>query len=261
MTKPTLYRGLWPQNVSKLAKYALRFLDGTWKITVLYEAGEGLRYLAVSGGGEDLIQRINALKTAVREQPGGAFYVNEYRHVLVPVADSSGSGFGSHYYCAGRLEADFEFEFEGLPLTTKPLRPDGSSLAPGDRWVGPRPGIPYVLAAGGGDIYYESPALTDSDPPSVRPSMTRRVQLSKLLGDKSAVLRSARLVANVRGTQGGRFYVNEHGAMFTPVGAGDGNGLDYVYCGQIERATWFPEPPIGEWAELYDSRNPRSSGV
>jgi hypothetical protein len=244
VSTPNLYRGLWPQNVSKLAKYALRFLDGTWKISVLYEAGEGLRYLAVDGEGAGLIQRINAVKTALRDQPGGAFYVNEFRHVLVPVADSSGSGFGSHYYSAGRLGADLTFEFEGAPLSTKPVRPDGSSLVLGDHWPGPRPGIPYVLAAGGGDIYYESPALTDTDPPSVRPSMTRKVQLSRVLGDKSAVSRSVRAVANVRGHQGGRFYVNEHGAMFTPVGASDGNGLDYIYCGQIERAAWFPEPLI-----------------
>lgn len=246
MSAPNLYRGLWPQNVSKLAKYALRFLDGAWKITVLYEAGEGLRYLAVDGEGASLIQRINAVKTALRNQLGGAFYVNEFRHVLVPVADSSGSGFGSHYYSAGRLETDLTFEFEGARLTTKPVRPDGSSLAPGDRWLGPRPGIPYVLAAGGSDIYYESPALTDTEPPSVRLGMTRKVQLSKVLRDKSAVSRPVRLVASVRGHQGGRFYVNEHGAMFTPVGAGDGSGLDYIYCGQIERAAWFPEPRISE---------------
>jgi hypothetical protein len=244
MTKPTLYRGVWPQNVSKLAKYALRFLDGMWKITVLYEVEEGLRYLAVEGGGADLIQRINAVKRALRDQPGGAFYVNEFRHVLVPVADPSGSGFGSLYYCAGRLDADLTFEFEGEPLTTKPVRPDGSPLAPGDRWVGPRPGIPYVLAAGGSDIYYESPALTDTDPPTLRPRMTRKVYLSKVLGDKSAASRCARIVADVRGHAGGRFYVNEHGAMFTPVGANDGIGLDYIYCGQIERGAWFPEPPI-----------------
>lgn len=27
--------------------------------------------------------------------------------------------------------------------------------------------------------------------------------------------------------------------------AGDGNGLDYVYCGQIDRSAWFPEPSVG----------------
>jgi hypothetical protein len=119
-------------------------------------------------------------------------------------------------------------------------------LKPGERWVGPRPGIPYVLAAGGGDIYYETPALTDDDPPKVRTSMTRKVQLSKVLGDKAAVERAVRPIASVRGHQGGRFYVNEHGAMFTPVESGDGNGLDYIYCGDIERSAWFPEPLVAK---------------
>ena len=77
MKKPTLYRGLWPQNVSRLAKYAVRFLDGNWKVTVLYEAGDGLRYLAVEGGDADLASSINSVKIALGEQPGGAFYVNE----------------------------------------------------------------------------------------------------------------------------------------------------------------------------------------
>jgi len=245
MNTSTLYRGVWPQNVSKLAKYSVRFIDGDWKITVLYEAGEGLRYLAVEGGGADLTSRINAVKMALQDQPGGAFYVNEYRHVLVPVKGDASSGAGSHYYYAGRLAGDFRFEFEGKPLTTKPVHPNGKPLKHGERWIGPRPGIPYVLAAGGGDIYYETPALTETDPPAIRPSMTRQVRLSRVLGDKALVARAVQPIADLRGYQGGRFYVNEHGAIFTPVDAGDGNGLDYLYCGKIDPSAWFPEPSVG----------------
>lgn len=244
MNTPNLYRGVWPQNVSKLAKYAIRFVDGDWKASVLYEAGEGLRYLAVEGAGNELIAQVNTLKTAIREQPGGAFYVNEYRHVIVPLSGDPISGTGSHYYFAGRLGTDLNFEFEGEPLTTKPVHRDGTPLKPGEKWVGPRPGIPYVLAAGGGDIYYKMPALTDGDPPAVRPSMTRQVRLSRVLGDRVSVAQTVRPIANIRGYQGGRFYVNEHGAIFTPIEAGDGNGLDYVYCGQITPSAWFPEPNV-----------------
>ena len=129
-------------------------------------------------------------------------------------------------------------------LTSRPVDPDGNPLRPGDPWTGPRPGIPYVLAAGGRDIYFESPALTESDPPSVREGVTRRVQLSKVIRDKSKVSRAIQPVLEQRGHQGGRFYVNEHGAMFTPVGRGDGNGLDYIYCGQIDMDAWFPEPAL-----------------
>lgn len=242
MIMPSLYRGVWPQNVSRLAKYAVRFLDGEWKVTVLYEAGEGLRYLAVEGGGSALANRINEVKVQLRDQPGGTFYINEYRHVIVPVADTSGSGFGSLYYFAGRLDSELSFEFEGRPLSTRPVRVDGSPLSSGERWVGPRPGIPYVLAAGAADVYFESPALTDDDPPRVRSSVTRRVLLSKVLMDKTALGHAVRPIATIRGHLGGRFYVNESGAMFTPVQGGDGDGLDYIYCGVIDRGAWFPEP-------------------
>jgi hypothetical protein len=238
----TFYRGVWPQNVSKLAKYAVRFLEGEWKVTVLYDAGDGLRYLAVEGGAADVASRVNAVKTALQNQPGGAFYVNEFRHIVVPVAAEGTAAAGSHYYMAGRLEPDFRFEFDGQPLTARPFRPDGTALQRGDRWVGPRPGIPYVLAAGAADIYYETPALTDDDPPAVLPMTTRKVQLSKVLGDKPLLRTALTSISAVKGHQGGRFYVNEHGAMFTPVDGGDGNGIDYVYCGQIDRSAWFPEP-------------------
>lgn len=244
MTDPVLYRGVWPQNVSKLAKYVLKFIDGEWKVTVNYYAGEGLTYLAIEGDSADVAEQVNRVKAAVTLQPGGAFYVNEYRHLIVPVAAPATTGFGSVYYHAGRLERDFIFDFEGQPLSGRPEAPDGSPLEPGQRWVGPRPGIPYVLAAGGQDIYFESPALTDDDPPRVRPNVTRHVTLSSVLKNPDLVRKATAPICRYRGYQGGRFYVNEYGAMFTPVTAGDGNGLDYIYCGQIEPAAWFPEPPV-----------------
>jgi hypothetical protein len=238
-----LYRGPWPQNVSKLAKYAVRFVDGEWKVTVLYDAGDGLRYLAVDGGGAAAAKLVNSTKSAVRDQPGGAFYVNEHRHILVPVAAPPDAGVNSLYYFAGKLEADFSFDFEGQRLQTKPVDASGLPLKPGASWIGPRPGIPYVLAAGAQDVYYESPALTDGEPARVRPNMTRRVMLSKVLRDTRAAAETARTVAAIRSHAGGRFYVNEHGAMFTPVSEARG-GIDYVYCGQLAMERWFPEPRV-----------------
>ncbi|MGE4067443.1 MAG: hypothetical protein AB7H88_11760 [Vicinamibacterales bacterium] len=240
---PRLYRGVWPANVSRLAKYAVRFVDGEWQVTVLYDLGEGLTYLAVEGKRGELVQQVNDVKVALAGQPGGAFYVNEYRHVIVPVA-GDGAGPNAHYYYAGRLLDDLRFDFEGRRLETRAVSADGRPLSPGERWVGPRPGIPYVLAAGAGDIYYEMPALTDSEPPEVRPNTTRRVQLTKVVAPSPSVQRNIKSVAALRGHQGGRFYVNEHGAMFTPTSAGDGNGIEYVYAGQLERAGWFAEPQV-----------------
>jgi len=238
-----LYRGPWPNNISRLAKYAVRFTDGEWKVTVLYDAGDGLRYLAVDGGGAAVAKQVNAVKSAVRDQPGGAFYVNEYRHIIVPVAGDFESGPQSVYYFAGRFNGDFNFEFDQALLSTRPIDRQGSALKPGDTWIGPRPGIPYVLAAGGSDVYFETPALTDTDPPEVRERMTRRVMLSKVLRDTRAAAETARKVSAIRSHSGGRFYVNEHGAMFTPVTEA-GAGISYIYCGQLDMAKWFPEPRV-----------------
>jgi hypothetical protein len=240
---PILYRGVWPQNVSKLAKYAVRFVDGAWKATVIYETDRGTVDLACEGDGTELARLVNSVKLAVRDQPGGPFYINEYRHVIVPVRSDS-RGTGSHYYCAGRVSNEVRFEYEGKLITTKPVRDDGSYLKAGDRWIGPRPGIPYVLAAGDRGIYYKGPTLTTDDPPSVRPYSTTTVNLADVITNPRALEKAVRAIREIRGYQGGRFYVNEHGAMFTPVSAVNENGLDYIYCGQVDYDAWFPEPRI-----------------
>ena len=208
--------------------------------------GNGLTYLAVEGDASQLAERVNAVKTAVRGQPGGAFYVNEYRHVIVPVGGNAASGADARYYYAGRLETDLNFEFEGRPLSTRPVHPNGRPLQPGERWIGPRPGIPYVLAAGAADIHYVTQALNPGPEPAVMPGVTQKVQLSKVLRNAEITARAVAPIKAIRGHQGGRFYVNEHQAIFTPVGAGDGNGLEYVYCGQLDMQAWFPEPRVGD---------------
>ncbi|WP_075164973.1 hypothetical protein [Chthonomonas calidirosea] len=58
-------------------------------------------------------------------------------------------------YLAGEYDRPLEFEFEGKKLTGDAVDLEGRRLEPGDEWEGPHPGIPYRLAAGGRDIYYE----------------------------------------------------------------------------------------------------------
>lgn len=246
MIEPVLYRGQWPQNISKTAKYGVRIVDGKWKITVSYDLGEGLMFLAVESGDTDIAERVNNIKKALVGQEGGVFYINEYRHLIVPVPKDG----SSHYYFGGTVDCDFQFDFEGKKLTSKPQNLDGSPLASGDPWVGPRPAIPYVLAAGGKDIYFESPALTNTTPAEVRHGVTRKVQLSKVLKDRSLLASALQPICSVKGQQGGRFYVNEHLAIFTPIDKGDGNGLTYTYCGQVDPNAWFPEPKIESNAEM-----------
>jgi hypothetical protein len=50
----------------------------------------------------------------------------------------------------------------------------------------------------------------------------------------------ARLLSVFKGTNGGRFYVNEFCSAFPPVSGTD--GLEYVYIGQIDLNSWFADP-------------------
>ena len=136
------------------------------------------------------------------------------------------------------------FEFEGKPLTSKPFDSDGKALMPGDHWVGPHPGIPYKLNAGGQDISYKSLEFTDTSPPQIRKGLERTVSLSSIIKDKSTLTKITRPIVDVRGHQGGRFYVNEHKAIFTPVDGGGSDGQHFVYCGQVTLDAWFPEPSL-----------------
>lgn len=237
MCKPKLYRGPWPGNVSKTAKYSVRGASGSDRVTIEYDLGSGLRtVLAVAERAADIVKTVSSVKLAITNPKSdrGTFYINEYHHLVVP--DNRG-----HCYFGGRVDSvEFVFEFEGKELSTKPVNAHGEPLIPGDQWVGPRPGIPYVLKAGGSDVYYETCALTDSDPPQVREGVTRKCLLSKAITDGQGVADTISIVLAQRDRKGGRFYVNEHQAIFTPVSGED--GVNYIYCGQLDLTKWFPEP-------------------
>lgn len=253
---PDLYPGLWPQNVSKTAKYSIGSVQGTWKVRVEVDLGSGLRYIATEDGAADLVGMVNATKTAAGQPPGGVFYLNEYRHVLVPVPNRDATGTGSIYYYAGEWGGELRFAFEGAALTSRPISKDGASLSPGQKWVGPRPGIPYVLAAGGTDIYYDTPALKDGQ---LWAGVTQRVKLSQKIGAQKARL-ATQPVSGLKGHTGGRFYVNEHGAIFAPMTDAE-NAIEYLYCGMIDPVNWFPSPLVSANPKRTPSIEPPQSNA
>ena len=245
MTK--LYRGVWPKNVNKTAKYAVRMVSDNnskeYRVTVQCDIDDELRYLAVdeSKNPEDqkithqLIQAINALKMKLSGQPGGVFYVNEYLHVIVPVKENG----TSNYYYIGKLpRPTFRFQFEGRVLSG-----DARGLKFGESWTGPRPGVPYVLKAGGNDIEFKAPALTDDEVPGIHQNLTRIVKLSKVLKNPAKLARTVEPIRSIIGHAGGRFYVNEYGSIFTPR-MDQETGIDYKYCGKINLENWFPGPRV-----------------
>ena len=173
----------------------------------------------------ELVELVCAVKNTYGKSPYGPFYINEYKQVIVPVGDAA------HYYFAGIYEKPLRFElFDGKTISGEPLDADGKPLRPGDTWVGPHAGIPYVLTAARDDVYYRT---------FPRPDVEKRVKLSATRG-KSAAQQIARLLSAFKGAAGGRFYVNEFGAVFSPIN--EDEGLRYVYFGQIDPESWFPDP-------------------
>ena len=243
MNKISLYRGVWPGNVNRTAKYTIKLDKGEWRVKVQVELATGLFYYAVDkADSAEVIHLVNEVKTQVGTGEGGVFYLNEYGHLIVPVKIGE---VDTHYFLAGKIQnREFKFEYEGEKLTNKPVGKNGKPLNQGDRWTGPRPGIPYVLAAGGNDIRLTLPEITDSDPPTVKRGVQRKVNLSKFIENCSLLDSIIKPILDVKGHSGGRFYVNEHGAIFAPLTSGDGDGVNYFYCGTIDESAWFPEPNI-----------------
>ena len=218
------FTGNCPRNVNKDSKYAVRWLGGEYVVALNYLSDEGEQWLAVTEDHPKLVEMVNAVKTTEGIAPSGPFYINEYRQVIVPVADRS-------YYLAGEYSGELRFEFEGVLLTGEALDRAGRRLMPGDSWIGPHPGIPYVLAAGASDVYY------NSEP---RPRVKKKVSLSAAVGVESA-MDFAHRVRSVKSWSGGRFYVNEWREIFGPIQSSD--SLTYRYIGHLdEDEPWFPKP-------------------
>lgn len=219
-----VFRGNCPANVAKDAKYTVRSGKMGPVVALTYNTGDDERWYMTTENHPELVAKVNAVKTAHGGAPNGSFYINEYSQVIVPVVGSS------DYYIAGTYEKRLRFEFEGRTLSGDPLDLDGNPISPGGQWTGPHPGIPYVLAAGGSDIYY------DCIP---RPNVTKRVKLSKVL-DPSTAAEVAGRIREHKGYNGGRFYVNEFRSIFAPIQ--EGYEWQYIYVGELDLTKWFPMP-------------------
>ena len=131
-------------RVSKDAKYSVTTGN---EIKLEFQESKRVRVLLTTTAHERLAEMVNKVKVDELGQPGGAFYINEYRDVLVP------DGRGGPCFWAGNYEDD-ELEFEEGSLFVTPRAPD--HLEPGEPWPGPHVGIPYVLSAGALEIGYEN---------------------------------------------------------------------------------------------------------
>jgi hypothetical protein len=222
MTMLVEFDGNCTGNVSKDAKYKIKYDDGEWKVGLTYETSDGERWYPVSDKHSELVEMVNSIKKVISKKPGGAFYINEYKQVIVPTAGDKA------YYLAGEYTKPLEFEIEQKILSGDAKDFTGKSLSPGDEWNIPHPGIKYILSASLDDIYYER---------EIRPRVTKRFKLSDY--QKPSTVEKICDLINSEKTSG-RFYINEFGHVFTPLGK---NPIKYIYVGKIENLNeWFPKP-------------------
>jgi len=217
------YPGRSPSNVSRDAKYSVvHSATGAMEIRLVYRISNRERQLLSTDHHPDLVEMVNSVKGQLHGVPGGAFYVNEYRDVLVPDTTA-----GRCLY-AGNYRRDLEFDYNGSVISPRP--PEG--LQPKDPWPGPHVGIKYVLVAGGNDIKYE-----------LKSGRTRlEHRLSDYVGaDYAGEL--ARRISEIKGSDGGRFYINEACEMFAPMNGAEG-GVEYIYLGPLADNAWFDAPDV-----------------
>ncbi|MFI2712092.1 hypothetical protein ACH495_18410 [Micromonospora sp. NPDC018662] len=218
------YPVLSPPNSNKDAKYSIvRGHSGDWEVRLIYRDSNG-EHLRTNNRHKKLVAKVNEIKDLQSQRLGGIFYINEFRHVLVPRT-------GGGYFFAGTHRKLLDFDFEGRTLS--PVAPPG--LTPGDPWPGPHIGIRHVLAAGGDDIYRRVGTSTQG---------TRQELLSSVVGLEAA-RRLAHRLRRVKGYQGGRLYINEAREFFTPVGEG-ARGVSYIYLGALGDEAWFRAPHVGD---------------
>lgn len=210
------YTGVHPSNVSKDAKYSV---TAAGEIKLVYRATDRERWLLSTADHDKLAGMVDAVKMQVNGTRGGVFYINEFGDVLVPDPDMGAPYWAGHY---GEV---IEFTFETTVISS--IAPP--SLKPGDAWLGPHVGIRYVLMAGGNDIKYP---LKDG-------RRETEVRLSDHVG-ASAAARLANRLAQVKGTSGGRIYINERCEFFGPVSTNDYS--KFLYMGNLHEDLWFPAP-------------------
>jgi len=221
----TPYSGLHPSNVNKDAQYSVvTGPSGSMEVRLVYNVGRGERALLTTEHHGELVEMVNCTKVALGGQPGGAFYINEYMHVLVPSTSAAGC------FYAGTYEKPLRFAFDGEIVEAR--APEG--LRPGQPWSGPHVGIKYTLNAGGNDIYFRKTTRWGD----------KQVLLSESCGNPGRARDLASRLAQVKGHGGGGFYINEIGEFFAPVQSA--GSLEYLYLGHLGESAWYPLPEVPE---------------
>ncbi len=221
-----IYEGNCSTSVNKDGKYSIRSDAGKYVVGMEYRTSDDERWYPTSNAHEGLVKMVNQVKNKKNGAPGGSFFINEYRQVIVPAGDPV------VYYLAGEYTEDQVFVFNDHLISGSPHNFNGVRLDPGDDWEGPHQGFRYKLKAGANDISYMK---------TIRPNVQEEVKLSRIVGGEQA-RQLARRIGEIMGQGGGRFYINEFRVFFT--------GSPYKYIGDLKTEDpWFPKPHAANTAD------------
>lgn len=217
------FEGNTNTSVVKQGKYRVVHARDGFAVEVIVETVDGIRSFPTSREHPELIAMVNNVKGVSAGRDGGPFYINEWHQVIVPAGDPV------KYYYAGDYPHYIVLSLDGVEFSGRPHDDAGNLLKPGDRWSGrPRPGMGYVLMAGGADIRFIV---------ELSPGREKLYRLSKEVGEERA-RRTARKIAMVKGNAGGSFYVNEYRAIFGSQKSE--NIYNYVFIGLLtDEDAWF----------------------
>lgn len=206
------YEGCQPKVSGRAGRYHVNLKD---EIEAVYPIDQQIVEVLTTEDHPRLLKMVNDIKIAVSGRAGGAFLINEHKQVLVPTQDG--------WFITGPYESMLTFDFYGEVISPE-APPD---LEPGDPWPGPRVGMGFALTADTNDICCKYI------------SGNREVKdcLSDHCGEDSARFLAERL-AEIKGSQGGRIYINEAREFFGPIG--EASNPPYLYLGPLDEECWFP---------------------
>lgn len=211
--------------VNSQGKYRIVHRRDGFAVELVIETADGIRSYPASQDHPLLIKMVNTVKIAANGREGGQFYINEWRQIIVPAGDPVRYFYAGEYHIHVVLRLD-KHEFSGRPHDEK-----GNLLRPGDDWTDrPRPGMQYVLTAGGTDIKYVT---------EIEAGVEKIIRLSQQVGEQQA-RRTARKISAIKGNKGGRFYINEYRAIFAPCDNNTRNQFTFIGVLTDEDA-WFQQ--------------------
>lgn len=217
LKKGDVWTGYRSVNIPRERKYSVTFARpyAQYRPTIqLTDYGTNIVYpeIYANKAWERVVDDINDMATLHQGQAGGVFYVNEFKQVIKPIGDGS----GVDIYVGEYPDLHFVFDRNGVLIDNGDVR----GVRAGDPWPHQKVGIKYHYSAYRGEIWCETP----------EGNVIRRHSIK-------APEELAQALWIVKKTQGGIFYVNEHGYAFAPQNEDD-SGPD-VYLGRVNMAEWF----------------------